>query len=221
MIYTLIFKGNIEMWDCRDLRQPPVLLPNEIKEYIFSSKNEAVRAERLCAYSLLTLGLEAFFGVKDFKIARNKDGKPTLTDYASKTPIYISLSHSDGVACAALSDEGEIGIDLQAQIDEATEKRLSKRFFTNTKITPERLEVRYFLVDESLEIKEITLKDVDWKLSFTDRWAACESIIKCDGRGFEIASSVFEKIQDFTTELKLINTEKTEFSIAISKKKAL
>ena len=203
------------------MRQPPVLLSPELMDYISSAKNENHRAERLYAYSMLTLGLDRFFGVKDFKIVRSKDGKPSLVLPDQDKSIYISLSHSDGVAIAVLSDEGDIGADIQSKIDPATEERLSKRFFSDTEITPARLEVRYFLVNESLDIKEITLKDVDWKLSFTDRWTACESIIKCDGRGFEIASSLPCLIENYLTEIKLFPIVKTEYSIAISKKKPL
>lgn len=213
MIYTVICD---KKWDCRSQRQSAAYLPESVRDYIESGKNQVVKNERRAAYSLLSIALEDFFAIRCWDIERTDGGKPMLRIPDSDRQLYISISHSDGVAAASICDCEEIGLDIQAQISPTVEKRLDKRFFSDVKIDPSRLDVRYFILDEE-KLKEITLLDVDWKLSFTDRWAGCESIIKCDGRGFEIASLLCRIVDNFSTEIKIYKS----FSIANSIKKPL
>lgn len=58
---------------------------------------------------LMNLLLEKNINYNNLKFTKNKDGKPSITNY----PLFYSTSHSDEYVICALSDK-EIGIDIQS-----------------------------------------------------------------------------------------------------------
>ena len=139
---------------------------------------------------------------------KNQDYIEKESKSVNPESISISISHSDGVCAVCISDEGIVGIDIQAEIDALREKRLKARFFddVNMKITSLPCYCYYVSVDENeaciypfdegkLDVNDIldsnggqntaiiTIGDASAD-SFTARWAYCESVMKMLGGGF-------------------------------------
>ena len=136
MIYTVIsdinnFKSareSAQKRDCHNKWQPLTLIPKDVISYIENGKNDEVRLERFTAYSTLFFALFELYGKKDVTLCRTDSGKPYLIENGNASKIQISISHSDGLVSVALSDEGDIGVDIQSEIDESRAERLEKRF---------------------------------------------------------------------------------------------
>lgn len=184
--------------DCRILRQPPALLPEEIREYIDGTKNENTRAERNLAYTSLLSGLKILLNIVDCNIEKDADGKPFLVTKDKNVyqkegkKIYISLSHSDYVSAVCISDEGDVGIDIQSEIDSARAERLKERFLGNIEAVNSTIDVEIYycsLTPAEVVLEAINLADCD-DGRFTSKWVMAESLMKLYGRGFGDLSRV-------------------------------
>lgn len=113
------------------LRQAFVSGENE--EYfreILQSENEDSVRERVTALLSLAFLLEELGVSKESRQAlilkRADCGKP----YFECSDISFSLSHSRGCVAAVVSDEGEVGIDIEcSSVSDARAERISSRFF--------------------------------------------------------------------------------------------
>ena len=63
-------------------------------------------------------------GSYDLTLERGKDGKPKF----SSLPIFFNISHRGGAVAILLSDEGEVGVDLEEPIDEKRASGIEARF---------------------------------------------------------------------------------------------
>lgn len=223
MIYTVIsdineFKSARESAEKRDCHswQPLTLIPSELRSYIENSGSDEVRIERLAAYSTLFFTLNKLYGEKCFGIARTPDGKPYLTEDGRSSDIRISISHSDGLVAVSISDEYEIGVDIQSEIEPARAQRLEKRFFSNINIKEDAFSQELLYLDfsgASLDLKKVEISDNDLD-EFTKKWAFCESNMKCDGRGF----GGIEKIAEIqkSTKTQVIKIKENSKCFALS-----
>lgn len=221
MIYTVIAtlsENRIETKnrDCRIIRQPLSLLPAEISEYIENTKNLSVKAERTLAYTTLLCALRAFYSIDGARIERNKYGKPYLAD----SNIHISLSHSDGSVAVCLSDEGEVGIDIQSEIDERCAERLKNRFFSGFEAKSDDLSVKYYFC--SISENEAILQSIDRPKNaddrFTAKWAYAEALMKLHGRGFVDVTALPALAENARVEIVEISLDK-KYVIAVSTEK--
>ncbi len=221
MIYTVIAtlsENRIETKsrDCRIIRQPLSLLRAEISKYIENTKNLSVKAERRLAYTTLLCALRAFYSIDGAHIERNEYGKPYIAD----GNIHISLSHSDGSVAVCLSDEGEVGIDIQAEIDESRAERLKNRFFTDLAVKNDNPNVEYYfckISDDEAIIESIDRpKTADG--SFTAKWAYAEALMKLYGRGFSDVTALPALAKNARVEIVDITLDK-KYVLAISKEK--
>ena len=108
------------------------------------------------------------------------------TQAENKEKIHISISHSDGAVAVSISDEGDIGVDIQSKISPEKANRLSDRFFGDVEALDEDLNVKYYycdIVDNMAVFMKISLEDAD-KQDYTTKWAYSESVMKLYGRGF-------------------------------------
>ena len=81
------------------------------------------------AYSLLDSTLRKM-GISDYEITKTELGKP----YIVGNPVYFSISHTDGLACVAISDK-ECGIDCEKIVPRGTIKELTNRYYIGDEIT--------------------------------------------------------------------------------------
>lgn len=207
MIYTIISstKENKieENRDCRALRQPLKPLPKELNEFVCSTKNDSLRVERYLAYTSLLCGLKAFFGIDNASVMKDSEGKPRLLyDTKNKPEIQIGISHSDGIVAVSISDEGEIGVDIQCKISAERSERLKDRFFGDVEVHSEDIGIKYYychISENEALLEEMVLENADSQ-DYTTRWAYSESVMKLFGRGFG----------DITFLSKLINQSRSE-----------
>ena len=228
MIYTVIsdinnFKSareSAQKRDCHNQWQPLTLIPKDVISYIENSKNDEVRLERYTAYSTLFFALFELYGKKDLTLCRTDSGKPYLIENGNASKIQISISHSDGLVAVALSDEGDIGVDIQSEIDKSRAERLEKRFFTDINIKEEIFSHKLFMLsftEENVKLEEF--KNAKAKFDgFTAKWAYCESIMKCDGGGFGSLDKIPNLKEKTKTIIYKINPDFKEFILAITKK---
>ena len=223
MIYTVISslkENRIEFnkRDCRTIRQPLSLLCKKMREYIDGGKNELHKAERRLSYITLLCALKSFYDIDAPDIAINEHGKPYIKD----CDVYFNISHSNGVAVVSLSDEGEIGIDLQHQIEPERADRLKERFFQDLEVKNESVGAEYYycnLSDEEAEICSISLSDFKADTEdYSVKWVSAESIMKLTGRGFADVDNVYDLSKKSKTEIKELNLdEKYYLAISVSK----
>ena len=224
MIYTVIsdinnFKSareSAQKRDCHDMWQPLTLIPNDVISYIENSKNDEVRLERFTAYSTLFFALFELYEKKDLTLCRTDSGKPYLIENGNASKIQISISHSDGLVAVALSDEGDIGVDIQSEIDESRAERLEKRFFTDINIKEEIFPHRLLYLDFSDNDTKLLEMEKPSKpgASFTEKWTYCESLLKCEGGGFGSLEKI-SKIQNNTkTQTLKINQDSKQFALS-------
>ena len=209
MIYIVIADIQSIEKDCRDIRQSCNLFPGEIKEYIENTKNEQTKTERIIAYSALFSSLKEFFSIENPKIKRNTNGKPSLVD----SNVHISLSHCDGVSAIALSDEGEIGVDIQSPIDDTKAERLTKRFLSEIQPKQEDVNIKCFyrtLTENGANFTEIVLENSD-KTDFLSKWVYLESVIKAYGISFSEISKINELSKN--TKTCILNYKNSKIAV--------
>jgi phosphopantetheinyl transferase len=91
-----------------------------------ASANESLFA--LCLlYELLT-ELPRPANADLLRLARNENGKP----YFKNSSLHFSVSHSCGYVACALSDEGKVGIDLEAStVNAERARKIAERYFND------------------------------------------------------------------------------------------
>ena len=205
MIYTVIsFSSEREKEDFSAIKpyicfdeaasfSQSIIHPTEELLSFIESKNAPHKMDRICAYTTLLCSLKLFFGIDDAVIERSIDGKPHLVGYEN---IHFSISHHDGIIAVCLSDEGEVGVDVQGNIRESVEKRLRERFLSFSLASDCRVnngdEINYFFCNFNGETALFSpfdppQADLD---NTTSMWVIFESLIKLDGRGFGATSEV-------------------------------
>ena len=238
MIYCLISniesekvsKKNVDSKIIYRINSPINYLPEDLREYIDKTKNEAVRAERLLAYTSLLSGLRCFFGIKKFSVERTSNGKPYIVTNKSSDgiencedkKIYISISHSDDACAVAISDEGEIGIDLQSEINKERSDRLSKRFFEDLEYKNEKINFEMYFCkvnDDEATIEkcpsdffeELNQNDFSADKIFSVKWTLAESKLKLFGGGFSDIKKLQNNDENVITEIKKMTLGKTYY----------
>jgi phosphopantetheinyl transferase len=128
--------------------------PQALNERIGERNNEESKKQSVAAYILLEKMLIEHYGLtlKDLKFTEN--GKPYLKDGP-----FVSVSHTEGFVCAAVSDLA-IGVDIE-QLREFDFK-IADRFFSSR-------EKSYILKKDSIK-------------RFFTLWTLKEAIIKLEGR---------------------------------------
>lgn len=146
------------------------ILPHKKREEVVKIKHELSKKETVLAWALLRFVLNKI-GKLDFPtLAYSEKGKP----FFKKENLFFNLSHSKGKVCAAISDVGEIGIDVQKKSSFSV--NMIKRVFAENECQ----------LSENLPDKDSF---------FTRLWAIKESFLKNTGVGiaFDIRSLDFSK----------------------------
>lgn len=118
-------------------------------------------------------------GQESFDIKRGEKGKPYLValDEATPTPMYISVSHTSNYWVCALSQSGELGIDIEEL------RRIVRKKTVKVLHVLERQYLSLFL-EESRE----------WTAEFLNIWTRKESYIKFLGSGLSEDLSSFSVV---------------------------
>lgn len=183
-------------------------LPENLYKRVTETKNSELRLERALAYSLLN------FVTAEEEVYFTEQGKPRLKSGEK----YTSISHTGGACAVIVSDDGEVGIDIEAATEEAVtrSKKAMARFFPFANLNPSKLSdlavddvsIHYMsFKDDGItedETSGYTVTEYSGPLYF---WVSAEALLKADGRGFSAAGEV-EKIsyrakKFYTTGIKL------------------
>jgi 4'-phosphopantetheinyl transferase len=104
----------------RNLVGPPIGSADDAnkasrEEFAQIDRSSRRRMQRCATESLLgdLLELMASHPSSHWQLTRNRYGKPTLVTPDARSAIEVSLSHSGPLALAAITDLGEIGVDLE------------------------------------------------------------------------------------------------------------
>ena len=173
-------------------------LPLSLCEYLDSTKNEKLRLSRISAYGLLKYALERFYEAFDLEIKRGLHGKPSLCNSSLK----INLSHTESFCAVAISDDCEVGVDIEERIEDSRAKRLETRFFTDLDFdnSGEIEDIKYygFEYDKNGNLEEsptlVNGCDGGNDLGFTRLWTLSEATMKCIGKGFSMINSLKEEL---------------------------
>lgn len=232
--------------DCRYARQPLSLISKDIREYIDSTKNEQLRKERLLAYTTLFAFLSHSYGIENAFIERNEYGKPYFKIYKEKLDLeeektlksisiektkndhnkilenlHINLSHSDGLVAVTLSDEGEVGVDIQVDISEEKKEKLATRFFKNITVKSEKIGVKYLyftIEEEKYKFTQVNPENCDENDAIS-RWTYAESVLKLDGKGFKNIEKIEKKSKKTRSEGKKIEKNQKKYVFFTTKEK--
>ena len=131
-------------------------MKNQIARH-FDENVSLKRKESVCAKFILCNMLEKLYGMKDFFITADKNGKP----YMKNASLFFNISHSKDIVFCTVCEK-EVGCDVQV-ISEFKPK-VAERFFT---------ENEYNVLSES------ETPDTD----FIKLWTVKESILKYSGKG--------------------------------------
>ena len=137
---------------------------NNVTVYIFRTFDESKEASRQCTEAALVRHFGCLPAIK-----REKSGKPVFSDRSG----FFSISHSQNIFILAVSEDENIGIDVEVPVEGKDYSRLIARYgqedFTN---------------DEFLRV-----------------WTAKEACCKLTGRGIGGLSDVFVRRNPFEAEL--------------------
>lgn len=174
-------------------------LPNSKKTSVLKTKNIKSKRETILAWLLLrfSLGSDAESLFKRVRFSSN--GKPSFEN----EQLYFNLSHSKDLVCAAISLNGEIGVDIQAESN--FKDNLISRVFSENEI-------------------EKSASASNKNTFFTRIWAIKESFLKQNGCGiaFDLKSLDFSESlceETFKSEKLFFSVKKLEeyyFSVCAS-----
>ena len=192
-------------------------LSSSLEEYI-STSGKANCDERILTSILLFESLlkAPFFNPNFAPKALKKDtcGKP----YFGGSSLKISIAHNEKFVLIGYDEGAEIGVDIESEISSERAEKLEKRFPQISSLQAGWTEeISAFLMSHNGELKPINLTSADD--SFTAKWTAAESVMKCDGRGFS-ALPELEKIKKEMNVFTLVfdsENGKEYISVAIKK----
>ncbi len=199
-------------------------LPCPVKEKIAKTAEKKTKAERIYTYSFLFERLantEFSFKKIDKSLEFTEKGKP----YIKNGSIYISVSHSDGIAAVALSYDKAIGVDVE-KIDLSKKEKLKKiidRFCPDLKI----IYNENIVISQAFSAKKNGFIDCGKPKSETvseenesfAKWTALESALKCHGGGFSALCEKNTILNLVTISSGVISIDKENYAISVSEAK--
>ena len=144
--------------------------------WVFIKTCDGGAEQSAIAREMLYTALSEKFALPMIEIKKTAEGKPYFDGVGY--PAF-SISHTDGAVCVAVSDTAEsVGVDIEKCTERLRNKRITDRFFPH--LTPHENEIN--------DIEILTESESRIEPSVDSVFTLGEAIIKCDGRGFAIAS---------------------------------
>ena len=173
-------------------------------EFILGTRSDNLREQRLNSYSTLFLTLSTFFGIEDAKIIR--DGKPRVA-FSSGEEIYFNISHRIGISAVTVSDECEVGVDIEEEISSERCERIKDRYLSEFEFCNTGAHKRVYYLESSNSFVACHINSGNNNIErimkvaeflpggkenedVSSKWTALEAILKCDGRGFSALNDI-------------------------------
>lgn len=191
------------------LREEPIELPedeahiwnfgmdkylNQIEEFVdILSNDELIRAskfhfERDKNWFIISRGLLRVFlnfytalPAEEIKFITNSFGKPSLSLADDSTKLQFNLSHSKNFLSIGLSNDNQIGVDVELMKPLKDHLDIAKRFFSASEVE----QLLSFPADKIID-------------GFYSCWTAKEAVIKLSGEGLSFP------LKEFDVELKAL-----------------
>jgi 4'-phosphopantetheinyl transferase len=179
----LITKKDAHIW--RASLDSPVIAIQKLNEIL--SNDEKCRADRfrfekdkkrfIVRRGILRTILWLYLGVEPWQLqfCYGKNGKPLVADGSNKGGIHFNLSHSEGVAIYAFTQDREIGVDIEHIHDVPDMEEIAKNFFS-------KRENKFFLALPKRKKRE----------AFFNCWTRKEAFIKTLGDGLSYPLDNFD-----------------------------
>lgn len=156
----------------------------ETQDWKILDKEETDRAQRfvfprdrdrfVCAHAALRRLLGKYCGASAAQISftTSKHGKPRLRS-TGKDGVHFNMSHSGGIAVAAISHAYSLGVDIERMRDiDAT------------------LAEHHFSVCELRTLRNLAAED--WQAGFFRCWTSKEALLKGEGMGLNLPLDAFD-----------------------------
>ena len=198
--------------------------PEGLKSYIQSPSSNEVRVSRLGGYLLLYRAVRYLFAKEDFEIEFSESGKPFFSGKAGE--VKFNISHSGGLVAVSVSDDGgEVGCDIQEEVDAERAGRISRRFPTEglgelSSTSPVYIFGAFSADGECMfaAIPPSSLKTGDPERIFTDGWSLTEAIVKCHGGGFCRHAEIMSERSLYAAETVGLSYRGKRFSLSTAVK---
>lgn len=121
------------------------------------------RTRYMIAHALLRLTLSSYFDVMpaDWRFCTNRYGRPGLVSGQTNHPLHFNLSYAHGLVACAITQVGEVGVDVEWLERDCNILDIAERFFCRSEVedlvhlSPTRRRERFF---EYWTLKEAYLK---------------------------------------------------------------
>ena len=160
-----------------------------LPSFVTETKNDTRRRESFFSYLLLSYAHYENFKVPMPLVVKDENGKP----YFNNGEIYFNISHSDNLAAVIISDEGEVGIDVQKISQRVSERLIEKTLKEDLYIEKsESLTEPVFLKADNGKMIPFTprVSGAAREDSFFRKWTEREALAKADGRGLSYIPKV-------------------------------
>jgi 4'-phosphopantetheinyl transferase len=147
------------------------LLDPEERERHGRFRFERHRHVFLVSHALLRLALSRYSTSppQSWSFQRNAYGRPELAPGACERPLRFNLSHTDGLACLAITLDRDVGIDVESPLRRGEAVAVAERYFSPAEVRALR------------SLPEHAQRD-----RFFDYWTLKEAYIKARGLGLSL-----------------------------------
>ena len=208
------------LWQKIKTKYENTSLVASLEDYI-SASGKKNREERILVATLL---MESLGHMKCFNhecrepltFEKYDIGKP----YFTGTNLRVNVAHNEKFVVIAYAKYGEIGVDIESEIDEEKAEKLSKRFPNIGLLKAEQKgdgsigKILAFEMSAEDVFTPISLASAD--CSFTAKWTAAEAIMKCDGGGFSALPELQKLGDDMNTFSFTFDAEEKKQCVSIS-----
>ncbi len=143
---------------------------NRAKRFVFERDKNRFTAARGILRQLL--GRYINCSAKEVKFSVGPSGKPALCD---NSQLRFNLSHSEGLVLYALSLGRELGVDVESQIRESTDREIVEQYFSA------KQQAEFLALDPALQ-----------KAAFYLGWTRKEAYLKARGEGLQAKLKNFD-----------------------------
>ena len=203
------------------------LLPEGERKRLEKERIGKERSLSFFSRILLMKIYEEKMGKKIPEISYTEEGKP----YFRNDVCSFSVSHDKNLVVVALSDEGDVGIDVQSfDGNEAAIKRIEKRFLEDIPACEEKtkkanIKFDYFklgALDKSINLEKRDKNELFFKCEkiqnkdFLLRWTKLEALLKLVGCGFKELNNVNKYLQNVDFETSFLQHGGRCFSLTLA-----
>lgn len=159
-----------------------------LPEFILQTKNASLRKERFFSYLLLSHAYRENSRGEMPSIEKDGCGKPKFAGGV----MDFSISHTENMVAVIISDEGEVGIDIQKVTSEVSDRLIEKveKSYAQIKCADKKAELIFLRARGGELLADVLPKDNAEHSVFFRKWTEREALSKADGRGLSLIGRI-------------------------------